>query len=277
MKTLEKHNTTKQKITSNTGVTARFEQMTEDRCKELIASVPDIQRLMKHNNYYKLVRDIKAGKWVENGQTIVISDLGNLINGQHRVRAFLACGFFPQVLVVKGVNEELGYKTTDTGTSRTAGDVFKAHGIPNYTHAGTISSKLIRILNKETSTGQKAPSFQELLECYFEREADIQYWMHTYTPLNTIIPKTVRGAINAYLDPIIGADVIHEFWKQVESGIGSNAARLLRKTLSVNANKVRGKFTPEQITQLVLLSVKRHINGDKTGKLILSTKQAYFH
>ena len=69
------------------------------------------------------LRDIMArGEWYLNGETIIFSAEGVLLNGQHRLHAIINSGVTVDVLVVLGIDAE-AFRTLDGGRSRTTGDV----------------------------------------------------------------------------------------------------------------------------------------------------------
>ena len=66
-----------------------------------------------------------------NGETIILDERGRLIDGQHRLAAFLLTGQASmQFLVATGVAAE-SWDTIDQGALRTHGDIFRMHGEAN--------------------------------------------------------------------------------------------------------------------------------------------------
>lgn len=68
-----------------------------------------------------LAKQILDGHWQVNGQTIIISEDEQVLDGQHRLLAVIEAGRQIQSLVVYGVDEE-AFKTIDTGAVRTGAD-----------------------------------------------------------------------------------------------------------------------------------------------------------
>lgn len=71
-----------------------------------------------------LAKQMTAGEWEDNGQTIVISLTDNLVDGQHRLMAIVESGVTQMLLVVRGVEDKVIH-SIDTGKSRSLNDVFK--------------------------------------------------------------------------------------------------------------------------------------------------------
>ena len=52
----------------------------------------------------RYANDIQNGQWMLNGESIIIDDNGNVIDGQHRLRAILKSGASIQSVVVRGID-----------------------------------------------------------------------------------------------------------------------------------------------------------------------------
>lgn len=88
-------------------------------------------RTPKEKHISFLSRAMKLGKWKANGESIVVSEDGTLIDGQHRLLACVKSGVsFPTILVT-GVTKDVS-STIDTGRSRTLPDVLKMNGYKNH-------------------------------------------------------------------------------------------------------------------------------------------------
>jgi hypothetical protein len=75
-------------------------------------------------------RQMAAGKWALNGESIVISDLDRVLDGQHRLSAIVESGVEIETVLVRGVLEE-HFRTYDIGAGRSAADVFGMEGHGN--------------------------------------------------------------------------------------------------------------------------------------------------
>lgn len=109
--------------------------------------------MLKHNtrNYRKKIReeivsryadDMKTGRWVENGETIVFHKDGSLADGQHRLHAIVRSGQTITMLVVYDVPDDI--TEFDLGLNRNEMDFAYANGIESIGTIGLgIISKLI--------------------------------------------------------------------------------------------------------------------------------------
>lgn len=75
-------------------------------------------------------RDMMAGNWQANGETIKFSTSGTLLDGQHRLTAIIESGVAIRTYVVFGLPDET-FRTIDTGRRRQMGDVLAIEGEPN--------------------------------------------------------------------------------------------------------------------------------------------------
>ena len=84
-------------------------------------------RKVKKNQVLTFAKAMKAGEWRLNGQPIVFSDAGRLLDGQHRMLAVVSSGETVRFLVARGVKES-AMVTLDRGTKRSFADVLGIEG-----------------------------------------------------------------------------------------------------------------------------------------------------
>lgn len=98
------------------------------------------QEYLNNNTYNRPLSDVyvnaladqmKRGQWRMNGEPVIFSGSGRLLDGQHRLAAIVRSGVSVEMAVTRGVDEDT-FATIDTGKGRTAGDVFAIAGIRNY-------------------------------------------------------------------------------------------------------------------------------------------------
>lgn len=104
-----------------------------------ILVTPDLARewLDKHNTNNRplqkghvgfLANQMKAGKWMETGDSIKFGKNRELIDGQHRLMAIIRTGIPIPFLVVREVDDE-AFEVIDTGRKRSAADVLMVASI----------------------------------------------------------------------------------------------------------------------------------------------------
>jgi hypothetical protein len=85
--------------------------------------------IKKHQKQF-IQRQIESGKFVYNGETVIVGDNGQILNGQHRLAACVAAETAIEVLMVFGVPAS-AFVTVDQGARRTGGDVLAIEGHKN--------------------------------------------------------------------------------------------------------------------------------------------------
>jgi hypothetical protein len=111
----------------------------------------------------KYARAMSQGDWVLNGQAIVMSSEGGLLDGQHRLSAVVQSGCSVEMMVVRNV-EDRAQRTMDSGTARRPADHLKMYlGMTNTTKVVS----MLRVLN-----GLKNGSFDVMTTPEVERAVD---------------------------------------------------------------------------------------------------------
>jgi hypothetical protein len=74
-------------------------------------------------------RDMRAGRWLQNGEPIIFSD-SRLLSGQHRLEALILANVTLDFLVVRGVSQD-AFLTLDSGKPRYLCDLLDTRGLKN--------------------------------------------------------------------------------------------------------------------------------------------------
>lgn len=111
--------------------------------RELLDNNNTRNRSVRKSQMEFLTGQLKNGKFVFNGETIVFGDDGNINNGQHRLRSCAEAGVDIDVLLCFGVPKGR-FTTYDQSSRRTPGDVLSIEG---HTNAIKFSAALRHIDN----------------------------------------------------------------------------------------------------------------------------------
>lgn len=123
-------------------ITSGVEDIGPEEAKRLLATMSR-NRPLKMNHVAKLLHDAKCGEWHMNGEPIIISRSGHLIEGQHRMHMVMHYGKALPFLVVRGIDDEC-FRSINTGRSRTAADVlFMGDGVTT-AHDATVLAAALR-------------------------------------------------------------------------------------------------------------------------------------
>jgi len=122
-------------------------------------------RALRVNVVDKYYDEMLRGKWNEqNGETIKFDADGNLIDGQHRLRAQVKAGLTLWWFVAYNCRRD-AFKTLDTGTNRRPPDMLSIHGDEN---CNTLAAALTLVSKYKDGTmmrgGKSAPSNQDILD-----------------------------------------------------------------------------------------------------------------
>ncbi len=98
-------------------------------------------RKINRRKLQQLVEQMGRGEFINTGEPIIISKEGVLNDGQHRLQAVVEAGIEIDMDVRFGISRE-AFARTDTGASRTPGDVLTIMGA----HAGGQVSSTVRLL-----------------------------------------------------------------------------------------------------------------------------------
>lgn len=116
---------------------------------------------------------MKRGLWQLNGEPIIFSSNGELLDGQHRLSACILADTPFASVVERGITPE-AFMTIDTGKTRAASDIFTIEGITNATYKSSIVARYFNLkvsgmemLHKH-SIKRKNISKQETLAYYLD-------------------------------------------------------------------------------------------------------------
>lgn len=98
----------------------------------LLLTRNSVNRPISRINAASLSSDIASGRFVFNGESIVVSETGTLNDGQHRCMQVVATGRPIETVIVFGAKEETRF-TIDTGKSKSASNLLHMKG-RKYTH-----------------------------------------------------------------------------------------------------------------------------------------------
>lgn len=118
-------------------------------------------RNLKRLKVAAYARDIKAGKWRVNGESIIFDAGGRLVDGHHRLTAVIDSGVPIETVVVRGVDKD-AKKTIDMGASRSAGDALTLAGHKN---ANNLNSVVLAAMSIAAGAPRRArPSIEEVFD-----------------------------------------------------------------------------------------------------------------
>lgn len=177
--------------------------LTPSKAKALLAVNPS-NRNINERTVEAYATDIFNGRWVFNGETVIISDTGELNDGQHRCEAVCLAGIPIEVAIIAGVPRE-SRTTVNMGKLRSTGDFLHMNGVENANCVGAAALMILsfesgKILGQRRSTtktnshlvsAENKPTKQEVLKFAEKNIGDIKRAMQA-------INATRSGVISSY-------------------------------------------------------------------------------
>jgi hypothetical protein len=108
-------------------LTITLEEITPAEATEYLATTKWNRKPREHYITH-LAGVLRRNEWSVNGETIIFDRNGNLIDGQHRLKACILANIPIWVLVVRGVDPEVAQLTIDVGVGRNPTDTLDRHG-----------------------------------------------------------------------------------------------------------------------------------------------------
>lgn len=108
---------------------AKIELITPEVAKEYLNKNTSNRKINK-DIIEQYVNAMRSSQWIPNGDTIKFSNNDKLMDGQHRLSAIISSGKSYNMVVIRGLPEEV-FKTIDIGKKRNRSDVLHIAGFSN--------------------------------------------------------------------------------------------------------------------------------------------------
>lgn len=236
-------------------------------------------RPLRQKTVCKYAKQMKNGEFMLNGEAIVFSDGGSLLNGQHRLNACVQAGVSFQSVVVRGIPFET-FHTIDIGKPRTTADVFSISGVSNPSNSATIVSHYMRLersfgaLNSGTSFDRMGVTRNDVLKTY-EGARDVFDEVKTsasrmYSKSRLLKISTI-GSVMSFLvlkrnHPI---EKVEQFFYMLHYGkdVCNDSVNRLRDKLINNFSATR-KMTDKYKMALIVKTWNAFISGKELKTLV---------
>jgi len=120
--------------------------ITPGYAKQLLAKNSKNRNINKaHVNF--LANEITSGAFKYNGESIILSENGELLDGQHRLAAIIKSGISVYAELVEGVADN-AMATINTGKKRMARDVLTINGFKNTSRLSSLIINVYKMNNK---------------------------------------------------------------------------------------------------------------------------------
>lgn len=197
---------------------SRILDITPAMAKQYLADM-HTNRAYKQRQVDSFVAAMRNGEWRLNGQPILISEAGRLMDGQHRMMAVVQSGETVRFLVVQGV-PEAAMVTVDRGSKRSFADLLSMDG---YKQHKTLAAAIRTAMTLEAGdfmNHNRLPSYESMSE-WFKINPRILDCVSRYKQkeVQRLLPHNMIAAL-LYLMARKDAKVAHDFWDKVVHGDG---------------------------------------------------------
>jgi hypothetical protein len=156
--------------------------------------------------------DMAAGRWADNGETIIVSDTGELNDGQHRLQAVIDSNCVLPFTFVFGVPRE-SRLTVDQGKARSAGDYLGMVGVKYAQNASVAAKWLIayeRSGGKSIGLRSKVTNTEATIRVRADDEIvkSAAFMMHHIPAIRSLVNPTAITVAHYILSEVHGGDAV---------------------------------------------------------------------
>jgi hypothetical protein len=214
-------------------------------------------------------RDMAAGRWALNGETLKFSDKGQLYDGQHRLSAVVVSGTTVPMVVVRGLSADV-MPTVDAGAKRSYSDALKLQGEDNTSTLAAVTRRAAMWQRgARTNTGAMRPTPLEM-NAFIEANPQIRTSAELASKLATrsLLPASVIGLCH-WLFSDLDADAADWFLSRSADGDGIAAddpiAALRNRIVKMRVGG--GRVNETDALALVIMAWNAHRAGETRSKL----------
>ena len=203
-------------VTSTPNYSVGIETMTPALAKRLLEN-NDSNRPVSDTTVELYAGAMKRGEWVLNGESIILSDDGELLQGQHRCKACILSGVPFKTVIVRGMPRSV-FMTLDSGKKRNASDTLAIDGHKNTRMMASGARQIIKmVLKGRAASSPSTPMIHECVRAY----PRLDYWSSRLagSKARTIFPSFIVGILTL-AEKFHGMDIVERFLLEIAEGIG---------------------------------------------------------
>lgn len=254
-------------------LSAKFTTITPVLAKDILES-NIMNRPLNQTTVQDYENQLRKGLWRLNGEPIIVSSGGVLLDGQHRLKACVNTGIPFETLFVSGVPEE-AFPTIGTGRGRTAGDILSIAGVSDYGNKAGIITRYFNLVKGDTTFNTKeglrktGVSKGEVLRFYQENTGLVDHVNQVALKCYSRLRLFSRGIIGGYMLYLIvnkyhPVDTVMSFFLELFS---------LREPTNTGISVLRTTLLHHITGQRVITPTLRHVYVTKTWNAYVTGKQ----
>ena len=249
------------------GLFSELEDITPERADLLLSKNPS-NRNISASAVKVLVGALKRGEWSINGETIIVSETGELNDGQHRLSAVAEAGIPISVVMVWGAKRE-SRKTVDMGIKRTPGHVLAMDGHQEGKNLAAAARCLANLLGSVSlNSSRTTAEIQEIVQSHPALLGSYNIGLKAGSTFRQ--PRGLFMALH-YLMAQRDRALADSFFEALADGIGISASNdplfQLRRRLTKNLAD-KAKLPPTEIAALVI----KAWNATRAGEQVQSLR-----
>lgn len=249
-------------------IDGRVEEVTPAIAGKLLEK-NSVNRPINRQQVKTYARAIAQGLWQLNGEPIIISSDGSLLNGQHRCLALIEAAIPIRTVVVRGV-EKATFSSMDSGRVRRFGDVLGISGEQDRFVLAGATSWLWRYLGDKMSHGTSKPTNAEL-EATLEKHPGLRASLNFIGAMDRIgelFPKSL-AVLGHYVFSLDDPAAANEFFSRLDDGVGltkDNPIYALRERF-ITRRKTKKYIHSREFCALMIKAWNSYRSGDNVVRL----------
>ena len=253
--------------------------MSDQPTVEILDVTPELAeswlaRNPKNRNLRKAVteayaRDMAAGRWLINGETVKFDTHGHLRDGQHRLSAVVAAAATVPMVVVRGLSPDV-MPTVDAGAKRSYSDTLKLQGEDNTSTLAAVTRRaLMWEKGARTNTGSVAPTPLEM-NAFLDEHPRIRTSAEVAAKLasRALLPASIFGLCHWLFSDLDG-DAADWFLHRLADGDGLSSddpiAALRSRIVKMRVGD--GRVNETDALALAIYAWNAHRAGETRSKL----------
>lgn len=263
-------------VKAEKGIGSQVMTITPELAEIILSANPDNRRL-KTVKVMEIAQDIREGRFVLNGETIIISKCGYLNDGQNRLNAVIEAARAIKTYVAYGVDRG-SRLTVDLGSQRTPGDFLQMQGFGNANEHAAIAhllwqhQKFGEIPRSQMGTAYR-PTKPHLTEFCLRHRTEIESALNAVPRANS--SKLASYSVLCFAFLLINRaspnGPVRAFMEALSSGENLSANSAIYRTRErLLEEKRKGRIRKDEIIEIILRGWNAHRSGKRITKIQLS-------
>lgn len=261
-------------MTTTAEITTVVERITPALAEEYLAVNAKNRKLTK--KVERFANAMARGEWKLNGEAIKFDYNGNLIDGQHRLRALLRAVFETDrelmfdTLVVRGLPPETQL-TMDQGATRKFSDALRWRGekdVARLASAIRVLDNFLKIGVISTQQHKGSVTYEELFEV-LDAHPGIRDLNPPKGDRNSKLLTKSIASVMWYLFRRVNEEDAHEFFYLLGGGEGESGVTItyLRNKLQDNATRTHNKMDTRHLSAFTIKAYNSYRSGSELKQI----------